>query len=51
MTTITDFPEHKMITINVPGYNEEGQHSQIYDKVIYGYYGNNSNAKDARRSI
>ena len=48
MTTITDFPEHKMITINVPGYNEEGQHSQIYDKVIYGYYGNNRDGKDAK---
>jgi len=48
MATVTDFPEHKMITINVPGYNEEGQHSQIYDKVIYGYYGNNRDGKDAK---
>ena len=48
MTTITDFPEHNMITINVTGYNEEGQHSQIHDKVIYGYYGNNRDGKDAK---
>ena len=47
MATVTDFPEHRMIKINNPGYNEEGQHSQIYDTLIFGYYGNNRHGKDA----
>ena len=48
MATVTDYyPEHRMIKINNPGYNEEGQHSQIYDTLIFGYYGNNRDGKDA----
>jgi hypothetical protein len=43
----TDFPEYRMIKVNQPGYNEEGQHSQIYDTLIFGYYGNNMDGKDA----
>jgi hypothetical protein len=46
MTTVTDFPEYRMIKINKPGYNEEGQHSQIYDRLIFRYYGDAKNAKE-----